>query len=89
MSGFVHLEAGCTVSVRRTRLNVVVLLTLALKGESPTCILHEGISTPRNTSAACEDDFGWASSIYLFTYPSIHPSIHPSIAVSIHHMERI
>ena len=30
----------------RTRLNVLVLLTLALAGESPTCILHEGIHTP-------------------------------------------
>ena len=43
MSGFVPLNVGCTVSVRRTRLNVLVLLTLALAGESPTCILHEGI----------------------------------------------
>ena len=44
--GFVPLNAGYTVSVRRTRLNVLVLLTLALAGESPTCILHEGIHTP-------------------------------------------
>ena len=34
------------VSVRRTRLNVLVLLTLALAGESPTCVLHEGMHTP-------------------------------------------
>ena len=45
MSGFVPLNAGYTVSVRRTRLNVLVLLTLAIAGESPTCILHEGIHT--------------------------------------------
>ena len=39
-----------TVSVRRTRLKALVLLTLALAGESPTCILHEDIvHTPRNT----------------------------------------
>ena len=32
-----------TASVRRARLNVLVLLTLALlAGESPTYILHEG-----------------------------------------------
>ena len=43
MSGFVPLNAGYTVSVRRTRSNVLVLLVLALAGESPTCILHEGI----------------------------------------------
>ena len=45
-------HAGYKVSVRRTRLNVLVLLTLALAGESPTCcsVLHEGIvHTPRNT----------------------------------------
>ena len=30
MSGFVPLNAGYTVSVRRTRLNALVLLTLAL-----------------------------------------------------------
>ena len=47
MSGFVPLDAGYTVSVRGTILSVLVLLTLALAGESPTCILHEG--TPRNT----------------------------------------
>ena len=32
MSGFVSLNAGDTVSVRRTRLNVLVLFTLALAG---------------------------------------------------------
>ena len=42
----VALNAGYTVSVRRTRLNVLVLLTLALAGESPTCTLHEGIHIP-------------------------------------------
>ena len=35
-------HAGYTVSLRRTRLNVFFLLTLASAGESPTCILHEG-----------------------------------------------
>ena len=50
MSVFVPLDAGHTVSVRRTKLNVLVLLTLVLTGDSPTCILHEGIDyTPRNT----------------------------------------
>ena len=48
-----HLIAwGHIVSVRRTRLNVFVLLTLLallLAGESPTCILHEDVHTPRNT----------------------------------------
>ena len=47
MSRFVPLNAGCIVSVRRTRLNVLVLLTLALAGESPTCILYE-IHTPQH-----------------------------------------
>ena len=46
MSRFVPLNAGYTVSVRTTRLVVSVLLTLALAGETPTCILHEGIHTP-------------------------------------------
>ena len=45
MSGFVPLNAGYTVPVRRTRLNallnVLVLLTLVLSGESPTLILHD------------------------------------------------
>ena len=41
MSGFVPLNAGyyAVVSVRRTRFKVLVLLILALAGESPTCIL--------------------------------------------------
>ena len=43
MSGFVPLDAVVKVSVRRTRLNVLVLLTLALAEESPTCLLREGI----------------------------------------------
>ena len=43
MSDFVPRNAGYTVSVRRIRLDVLILLTLALAGESPTCILHEGI----------------------------------------------
>ena len=42
MSGFVPLNAGYTISVCRTRLDVLVLLTLVLSGEPPTCILHEG-----------------------------------------------
>ena len=42
MFGVVPLNAGYTVSVPRTRFNVLVLLTLAVAGESPTCILHEG-----------------------------------------------
>ena len=46
MSGFVPLNAGYTVSVRRTRLDVLVLWTLALAGESPACTLHEGIHPP-------------------------------------------
>ena len=61
MSGFVPFNAGYTVAVRRARLNVLVLLTLALAGESPTCILHDG--TPPVTRAievshaACEAEF--------------------------------
>ena len=46
MSGFVPLNAGYTVSVRRTRLSVSVLSALALAGKSPTCLLHEGRHTP-------------------------------------------
>ena len=41
MSGFVPLKAGYTVSVRKTSKNALVLLSLALAGESPTCIFHE------------------------------------------------
>ena len=47
-----------TVSVRRTRFNVLVLLTLPLTGESPTCTLHEGVSRAIEVShAACKADF--------------------------------
>ena len=46
MSGFAPLNAGYTVSVRRTRMNDLVLSTLARTGESPTCIFHESIHTP-------------------------------------------
>ena len=49
--GFVPLNAGDTVSGRRTRLNVLVLLTLALARESPTCILHEGVHTPQHAES--------------------------------------
>ena len=45
MSGFVPLNAGPTVSVRRKRLNVFVLLTPALAGESSNCISRERIHT--------------------------------------------
>ena len=38
MSGFVPLNAGYAVSVRRARLNVLGLLTLALAGEVVKCI---------------------------------------------------
>ena len=48
MSGFVPLNAGYTVSVCRTRLNVLVLSTLALAWESSNCILHEGTHTPEH-----------------------------------------
>ena len=46
MSGFVPFYVGYKVSVSITRLNVIALLNLALAGESPTYILHEGIHTP-------------------------------------------
>ena len=47
MSGFVPLIAGYAVPVRRTRLGVLVVLTLAVTVESPICcILREGIHTP-------------------------------------------
>ena len=49
ISVFVPLNAGFGVSVRRTRLNVLVLLTLASAGESPTCVLHEDILFPPPT----------------------------------------
>ena len=40
-------RCGLYVSVRRTRLNVLVLLTLTSAGSHrPVCILHEGIHTP-------------------------------------------
>ena len=61
MYGFVPYNAGYTVAVRRTRLNVLVLSTLALAGEPTTCILHEG--TPPVTRAievshaACKAEF--------------------------------
>ena len=35
-----------SVAVRRTRLDILVLLTLALARESPTCIFHQGIHNP-------------------------------------------
>ena len=61
MSGFVPLDAGYTVSVGITRLNVLVLLTLALAGESPTCILHEGthpvLRAIEVSHAACKAEF--------------------------------
>ena len=41
MPSSITLNAGHRVSVRRTRLNVLVLLTLALAGESPTCPSRE------------------------------------------------
>ena len=61
MSGFVPLNADYTVSERRTRLNVLVLLTLVLAGESPTCILHKGIHPVTRaievSHAACKAEF--------------------------------
>ena len=54
-------HADYTVSVRRTGLNVLVLLTLALAGESPTYILHEGthpvIRAIEVSHAACKAEF--------------------------------
>ena len=48
MPGCVPVNAGYTVSVRRTRLNVFVLLTMVFAGDSPIFILHQGtrIHTP-------------------------------------------
>ena len=61
MSGFVPLNAGYTVAVRRTRLKVLILLTLAVGGESPTGILHEDPVTRKievpPTYAACKAEF--------------------------------
>ena len=58
---FVPLNAGYMVSVRRTRLDVLGLLTLALAGESPTCILHEGTHPVTRaievSNAACKAKF--------------------------------
>ena len=42
MVWFCPPHAGYTGSVRRAGLNVLVALTLALAGESPTCNLNEG-----------------------------------------------
>ena len=54
-------HAGNTVSVRTTKLNVLVLLTLAKAGESPTCILHERthpvIYAIEVSHAACKAEF--------------------------------
>ena len=52
MSGCAPLIAGNTASVRRTRLHVLVLLTLALAGESPTCILHDLVTCAIGVSHA-------------------------------------
>ena len=48
MSGFVPPNAVYVYSFRVQNKveRLVVLLTLALAWESPTCILHEGINTP-------------------------------------------
>ena len=46
MSGFVLLNAGYTVSVHGTRLNALVLVTVVLAAESPTCILSRGYTHP-------------------------------------------
>ena len=48
MSGFVPLNAGYTVSVCRTRLDMVVLLTLALAG-SHRPVSFTRVYTPRST----------------------------------------
>ena len=52
-------DAAYTVSVRRTRLNVTVLLTLALAEESPTYILNEDTQpvTIEVSHAACKAEF--------------------------------
>ena len=46
MSGFVPLNAGYTVSMRSKRLNVLVLLAIALAGEALTCFFSRGYSHP-------------------------------------------
>ena len=46
MSGFVPLNAGYAVSMRSKRLNVLVLLALALAGEALTSIFSRGYSHP-------------------------------------------
>ena len=55
------LNAGYTFSVRGTRLNVLVLLNLALAGKSPTCILREGTHPVTRaidvSHAACKAEF--------------------------------
>ena len=48
------------VSARRTRLNVLVLLTLAFAGESPTCCIqiHDGMQAcVRLDDGECSDKF--------------------------------
>ena len=59
--------------MRRTRLNVLVLLTLARAGESPTCILHGGTHPVTRRiellHAACKAKF-WSKSILRQSHSS-------------------
>ena len=62
MSGFVSLNARYTIFLARTRFDVLILLTLALSGELPTCILQR-VHTPPVTRTievsheACKTEF--------------------------------
>ena len=76
--------------MRRTRLNVLVLLTLARAGESPTCILHEGTHPVTRRievlHAACKAKF-WSKSIlrqshklkYIFHFLYIPGTLLPDL----------
>ena len=62
MSGFVPLYAGYTVSVRRTRLNVLVLSILALAGEFTDLYPSRGYTHPVTRAievshATCKAEF--------------------------------
>ena len=67
ISGFVPLNAGYTVSVRRTRLDVLILLTLALISRGVTDMYpSRGYTHPVTRAievshAACKAEFGQKS----------------------------
>ena len=63
MSGIVPLNAGYTVSVRRTRLNLIVLLILEIAEGGHRPVFHEGTHPVTraievsHSHAACKAEF--------------------------------